>query len=69
MPRIVAPPRHQKFPYGYTDEERQEFARRFSKLAGKMPVEEIAVEMNITEKQVRTFADRSGWSIKYVSNN
>ena len=69
MPRIIAPPRGRKYPYGYTDKERQEFSRKFSELAGKMSVSEIAEKLNITEKQVRTFADRSGWSIKYVSNN
>lgn len=68
MPRIVAPVRGMKFPYGYTDKERQDFAREFSKLAGKMPVSEIAEIMDITEKQVKNFANRSGWSIKYVAN-
>lgn len=62
------PPKNSKFPYGDTDKERQDFARAFSKLAGKMPVSEIAEKINLTEKQVRNFANRSGWSIKHVSN-
>lgn len=68
MSRIVAPVRGQKFPYGYTDEERRYFAKSFSKLAGKMPVPEIAETLNITEKQVRKFATVSGWSIKHVKS-
>ena len=68
MPRIIAPPRERSTPYGNTDEERREFLSKFSKVAGKMSVEDIAVHMGITEKQVRNFANRSGWSIKYVPN-
>jgi uncharacterized protein YjcR len=64
MSRIVAPVRGQKFPYGYTDVERADFARVFSKLAGKMSVADIAEKLNLEEKQVRKFATVSGWSIK-----
>ena len=68
MPRIIAPPRERSTAYGDTQEERQTFLKAFSKVAGKMSVEDIAVHMSITEKQVRNFANRSGWSIKYVPN-
>tara|TARA_R110000782_G_scaffold270058_1_gene369417 strand:+ start:767 stop:1222 length:456 start_codon:yes stop_codon:yes gene_type:complete len=60
----TAPVRGQKFPYGYTDVERADFARAFSKLAGKMSVADIAEKLNLEEKQVRKFATVSGWSIK-----
>ena len=68
MSRIVAPVRGQKSPYGYTDKERQEFSAKFAKLAGKMPVSEIAKELGIKEGQVRKFSTVSGWSIKHVTN-
>ena len=60
----TSPVRGQKFPYGYTDEERKEFAKEFSKLAGYITVPEIAEKLNLEEKQVRKFATVSGWSIK-----
>ena len=64
MPRIVAPVRGQKFPYGYTDEERKVFTKKFSELAGYFSVAEIAEKLGLEEKQVRKFATVSGWSIK-----
>jgi len=68
MPRIVAEPRNRPKIYGVTPEEKKEFLLKFSKLAGTMSVADLAKEMGLTEKQTRSFANRSGWSIKYVPN-
>ena len=68
MPRIIVPPRERSTPYGDTPEERRIFLTAFSKVAGKMSVADVAKEMNLTESQVRAFANRSGWSIKHVPN-
>lgn len=61
-------PKNHKYPYGKTEEEKRDFALKFSKLAGTMTVSDLAKEMGINEKQVNSFSTRSGWSIKYVSN-
>jgi len=52
-----------KYPYGFTDIERDNFKRKFSKLAGYHPISHIAVEMKITEQQVRDYSSRTGWSV------
>tara|TARA_R110000850_G_scaffold235569_1_gene360388 strand:- start:292 stop:750 length:459 start_codon:yes stop_codon:yes gene_type:complete len=66
--RVTAQPKERATPYGNTQEERRIFLKAFSKVAGKMSVEDVAQKMNITETQVRKFAQGSGWSIKHVSN-